>query len=369
MAFSVTDIIRDYGAYYEKSGQNMSRIKTGLFQTPETLNIPGITSISQNDTIYRMANPIQTSVLQSYVKAFTPKGDLDFHPNEIRLQHLKIDNTFVPHDIEESWLGFLDANSMTTKDWPISKYIIETCLLRQLNDDKENFVVYKGKYQAPTGSTPNNASDTMDGFKELLKKGAADTKYPIHTISGIGALTSADAFGQVEEFTSKLPTKARNLPLILFVAPEMYTAYMVAKRNLGLYDIKSDTEIGSRVDFTKCVLRPVASMAGTTDLWATIPQNIIHVKKKNFSTSNVLVQQNHRDVDVLIDWFEALGFGCNDFVFTTAETVAGQSGIQTSSLTSEQNSRLAPMHQEANGTEQNQELGTENLQNAAEDGE
>lgn len=326
MAFTATDIVTDYGAYYEKAGQNMSRIKTGLFQAPETLNIPGITTISQNDTIYRMANPIQTQVLQSYVKAFTPKGELDFHPNEIRLQHLKIDNTFVPHDIEESWLGFLAGNSMTTKDWPISKYIIESCLLRQLNEDKENYVVYKGKYKAPTSGTPNDASETMDGFKVQLISGAEDEKYPIHTIDGIGALTAEDCFDQIEEFTAKLPVKARNLPLVIFISPEMYTAYMRIKRNRGFYDIKSDTEIGSRVDFTKCTLRSVASMAGSTDLWSTLPQNIIHLKKRDFSTSNVLVQQNHRDVDVLIDWYEALGFGCNDFVFATAETCVDENG-------------------------------------------
>lgn len=323
MAFSVTDIITDYGNYYEKAGQNMQRIKDGLFQAPETLNIPGITTISQNDTIYRMANPIQTSVLQGYQKAFTPKGSVEFHPNEIRLQHCKIDNSFVPHEIEESWLGFLAGNSMTTKDWPIAKYIIEQCLLRQLNEDKENDVVYNGRYQAPESGTANAASQVMDGFKVQLEKGAQDSKYPIHIINSIGELTVDDCFDQVEEFVSKLPVKARNLPLILFISPEMYTAYMRIKRNRGLYDIKSDTEIGSRVDFTKCVLRQVASMSGSTDLWATLPQNIVHVKKREFSTGNVLVQQDKRDVNVLIDWFEAIGFATNDLVFATHNTISG----------------------------------------------
>lgn len=322
MAFSTADIIKDYGQYYENAGQNMQRIKTGLFQTPESLNIAGIVSMTQDDTIYRMANPIQTQVLQGYQKAFTPKGDVDFHPNEIRLQHVKIDQTFYPHDIEDSWLGFLAGNSMTTKDWPISRYLIEQCIIRQLNEDKENLVVYKGKYKAPTTNTANDASETMDGFKEILKKAAADEKYPLHKIQNIGALTAEDAFDQIEQFCTNLPTKARNLPLVLFCAPEMATAYMRIKRNRGFYDIKSDTEIGTRVDFTSCTLRPVASMAGTTDLWATVPQNIVHIKKRDFSAGNCLVQQDKRDVNVLIDWWEALGFGCNDFVFATAETVA-----------------------------------------------
>lgn len=323
MALTLTDIIQEFGHYYLNNGQNRNRLLRGLMQPTETLNIPGIHHIRTDETIYQLANPMFTELLQGFQKNFTPKGAVDFHPNTIQLRHLKVDHDLYPHDIEESWLGFMGGDaSRTIEQWPIVRYIMEEYLMNQVLEDKENEVIYKGKYAAPTTNTANAASATFDGLRKQLVDGAADSKYPINVISTMGAaMTLADALDYIEQFVDKIDHKFQNKKMTIFVAPEVVRAYLRLKRNAGWYEISQDSQLGVRVDFSNFTLQGVASMIGTLDIFATMPQNIIHLTKRDFSTAGIDVQKHDRQVKLLIDWFEAVGFGCNQLVWTTTETI------------------------------------------------
>lgn len=323
MALQLTDIINEFGKYYLDSKQNRDRLLRGLMQGSETLTTPGIRHIPTDDTIYQLANPMFTELLQGFQKQFTPKGNADFHPNTIQLQHMKVDYAVEPHDIEESWLGFMGGKS--SKDieaWPIVRYLMEEHLTKQVIEDKENEVVYKGKLGTVTPGTASAANTVMDGLRVQLVNGAADTKYPINVISDMGAaLTLADALDYIELFVDKLPHKVQNKKLTIFVAPEVVRAYLRLKRNAGWYEVTNDSQFGTRIDFSNFTLVGVASMIGTLDIWATMPQNILHLYKRDFSTAKVDMQKFDRQVKMLIDWYEAVGFGCNQLVWTTTETI------------------------------------------------
>ena len=322
-AFTIDALVQEFGALYLNNGQNLSSLFKGLMQPGKTLNLPGIHHIKTNESVWRAANPIIQSMLQGFQIDFTPKGNVDFHPNEIRLQQMKVDLQIVPHLIEESWLGFLNGDSDKIEKWPITKYLMQQ-VLDSVEQDKELEVAYKGIHQAPTAGTPNNASQVMDGFHVKLQQAAADQQYPLHVvnISGGGALTAATVFDQVEEFCHALPERYRSLPLYIFMSDDMRLAYLQTKRDRGFYTIKEDTEITTRVDFTNSHIVSLPSMAGTNHMWATLPKNIVHLTKRNLSTAHMDVQKTDRIVKILIDWWEAIGFICNDYVFATAPTVA-----------------------------------------------
>lgn len=329
MAFTMTDILAEYGSYYLKSGQNLSRLKSALAQPSVTLEKFG-TRLFIDDTKYQMANPIFTSLLQPFRKAFEAKGDVDFHPNVIDLNHMKVDMSMYPHDIEASWLGFLagqDASQL--KNWPIVKYMLEQYMAVQIQEDKELNAVYKGEYDAD-GTT---ASDSMDGLKKKLVAASADTKYPCNIISGIGELTEASIFEQIEAYDEAIDDKYTNVPVIHFMSPYWVRQMKKAKRTKGYYLIESADQIDASVDFTDHVIVGLPSMSGTNDLFSTVRQNLIHIIKRpsNLNAVNVDVQVADRLVKVLADWWEAVGFGCNKLIWVSAETVGAESGSGSAS--------------------------------------
>lgn len=319
---TITDILSAFGAYYLNNGQNKSRLLRVPTIGTETLAVPGMRHVKTDETIYQLANPIFSKVLQQYQKSFTAKGGVEFHPNPIQLRQLKVDDELYPHDIEESWLGFLAGDSSRKiEDWPIVRYLLEEYYAKQIAQDKELDVVYKGVYEAPSVGVAGTGSKCFDGFRKKLIEGAADEQFPINVIDGVGALDKTSAFDQIEAFSEKIASQFNNTNIIIFCAPEFERAYRKGKRNAQLYDVSADTQLGTRIDFSNHILKGVQSMTGTTDIFATLPENMIHVMKRNENITNIDMQKADRLVKLLMDWWEAVGFGVNNLVWATRETV------------------------------------------------
>ncbi len=317
------DIITAFGKYYLKGSQNKSRLLGVPFISGTTLNIPGMRHVSTTDTIYQMANPIFAKLLQQFQKGFTAKGGVDFHPNEIQLRQCKVDQEVYPHDIEESWMGFLAGDSSRTiEQWPIVRYLLEEYIAQMIEEEKETDVVYNGVYAAPTSGNPGSGEHVFDGFHKLLQDGAADEDYPINTISGVGALDVDTAFEQIEDFSKGIASQFNKRNIMIFVAPEFERAYLEGKRAKGFYNIGADSQIGTRIDFTRHTVVGLESMAGSTDIWATLPENMFHITKRGDGLQNIDLQKSDRMVKILMDWWEAVGFGCNRLVWASEETVA-----------------------------------------------
>jgi len=54
-----------------------------------------------------------------------------------------------------------------------------------------------------------------------------------------------------------------------------------------------------------------------------VKENLIHVVKRrtDYDAARIDLQKDGRSVNMLADWWEGIGFGCNQLVWTTAETV------------------------------------------------
>ena len=329
MAFTITDILTEFGQYYIKSGQNLSRLKRELTQPSITLEQFG-TRLFIDDTKYRMSNPIFTSLLQPFRKDFEAKGNVDFHPNTIDLNHLKVDLSIYPHDIEPSWLGFLAGqDSAMLKNWPIVRYILEEYVAKQIQEDKELSAVYKGEYDED-GDSP---TDSMDGLKVKIMAASADEKYPLNIIEGVEKFDKDTIYDQIEFYDEQISDLYTNVPIIHFMAPYWVRQLKKNKRAKGYYLIEGPEEIDASVDFTKHVAVGLPSMSGTTDMFSTVRKNLIHLVKRpsNKDAISVDMQVADRQVKILSDWWEGVGFGCNKLIWTTAETVATGSGSGSAS--------------------------------------
>ena len=71
---TIEKIIEEYGKYYLNSGQNKSRLHGVPFIQSETLNIPGMRHLNIKDTIYQMANPVFTKLLQQRRRVPAQRG-------------------------------------------------------------------------------------------------------------------------------------------------------------------------------------------------------------------------------------------------------------------------------------------------------
>lgn len=322
MAINVQEIVDSFGRYYEKGGQNLSRLIRQLTQASETLAVPGTKHLKVEETIYRTANVTSTEVVQAYQHQFTPKGDAKFVPNTIVLHNMKCDVVLAPDMVEDNWLGFMASENQDPKTWPIVRYMLEEILAKQIEADRELKLVYSGSAADPTEGTAGAAVGAMDGLKALLKAGTARTAYPIHKVESIGALTKGDIFDQVEAFEDAIPGNLKSRRMVFYMAPEMAMAYFRKLRALGFYDVTSEKGLSMTIDRTKHEIVGVASMTGTTDLFATMPENILHLTKRDRNAAQFDMQKQDRDVKILGSWWEGLGFADNDLVWTTAETVA-----------------------------------------------
>lgn len=320
---NISDIITQFGAYYLDHGQNRQNLINELLKPTDTVNLPGVQNIRTKETVYRTAYTNFGDTLQAYQHAFTPAGAATFNPQVIELNHMKSDIAINDIDsIEASWLGWLAGDSSRNlKDWPIVRYIMEVLWLPKLRENFELYTIYKGVYAAPSAGTAGTPAGAMDGIKKKLKDGAGRSDNAVNSVANIGALAEGTIYQQVEAFAKAIDTMFHNEEITLFVAPEFETAYKKAVRDLKGYVYFSDKDIDTRVDFTNFRLKGVNSMRGTTDIWATLPNNMLYIQKMGDSMGDVDVQQHHRDISVMLDYWKAVGFENNNLVWASDATL------------------------------------------------
>lgn len=326
---NASDIVREFGQYYVNEGQNRQRMIRALTVMPVTLE-KHARHIRTTESVYRMANYRFGSVLQPFKPTFNPISDIEFIANEIPLRKVKVNARFTPDEIENSWLQFMSGNTTRNKkDWPIVRFLVEEYLANQISEDREMNMVYRGEYNVD-GASP---ASCVDGIRKLLVQGAAKESYPMNLISGLGTLTKENVFDYVEAFDNAIDPRYWNYPVTIFVAPEMYRAFLTAYRAKGYYTIYNEKDLDGVIDFTgrKHVLAPLPSMAGTAGIWATVPDNLLWLTNRDMNTSAADIQAIHYDVDLMLDWWEGIGFACNKMVWTTPETIGQPSAIDTAS--------------------------------------
>lgn len=311
MAIAVGDVISEYGAYYENAGQNKSKIlKQLLIPYKTTLQL---TPYKTDNTLFKLSKASIDSIVQPFQKAFTAKGTLTFKPVPIQLYNVKVDHEEYPDDLKASWLGFLESSDLPRTQWPLIRYAIEEFLLPKIKEDMELYEIYKGVYASPTPGAAGAVGTSMNGFQKLLQDGVDDgtiNSVPLETI------TSSNAFDEIETFIDGIGAAYQDVPMAILCDPAVYKFYMRDKRTQGFYQKFSDKDIDSGVDFSPQFLQPVRSMSGTGELFCTPKSNLVYVTKNDINANRFEVQGVDRQVKFLTDWWEGVGFGINEIVWT-----------------------------------------------------
>jgi len=314
MAITKTSIVTEYGSYYIDAGQNKKRLLSLLTQGREFEKYT--TPVKTNDTQYRLGNVAFQSLVQPFQKTFTQKGGVEFTPNEIRVFNIKVDDEFYPDELKANWLGFLTAHKVSRKEWPLVKWLFEVYYKEQIDRDMELNEYYKGTYQAPVEGEAGADGTSMNGLKKLLQDGVdAGT---INSVD-IEPLNAATIFDQVELFTDKISEVYQGVEMNIFMSRHWYKKYMQDKRAQGFYQKSSDKEIDDGIDFTPQHVKPLACMTGTSDIWCTPKENLLHITPETLTKNNFRVEEAKRCVAVMADWWEGLGFGINQAIWTNIQ--------------------------------------------------
>lgn len=314
MSIVKTDLVTAFGAYYLNEGQNLERLKSAIRQPAVTPSYAK--PILTDSDVYRSTNVILGEIVQSFQKAFTGKGNLTFLPNEIRLRNIKIDLSLYPDDVKASWLGFLA--SLTEQDranWPIVRYLLESEVAPQIAHDMETKAYWTGSYTAPTPGTAGTAIASMDGLKKLIDAGL--TASTINAIALNATPSPSTMFEAIEEFTDSMLADNEALEgqkIKVFMEPRFLRNYFRDKRNTHGNDVNYVAGVNT-VDFTPNIeLVALPSMAGSGYIFATVDGNLLYPRKVN-GMSTPKVQEIDREVHLMLDWYEGIGFGYNELVY------------------------------------------------------
>jgi hypothetical protein len=310
----VSEIVTAFEAYYEKSTANKDRILGKLSQgilTPKYC-----TPIKTDDTVFKLSELVIGDLVQGFQKAWTPKDDIKFTPNELRLYHLKIDIDLFPDDIQATWLGFLSTGQINKKDEPLIKFLLEhpdQGILAKVNTNMELKEYGKGVYEAPVGGTAGITGKSMNGLIKQLQIGIdAET---INNVN-LGTLDKDSIFDQVELFVDGISEEYQDVPMNVHMSPKWAKYYHRDKRAQGFYQISSDADIKNTIDFTPQNVVPLPCLSGSNVVFATPKVNMIHLTKNLQNKSNIKIEEYRRTVSLIADWWEGMGFGMDGVVWT-----------------------------------------------------
>ncbi len=309
----ITDIIAEFGAYYIKSGQNMSRLVKQLNE--QSVTEQAFTTVVTDETLWRASESRMSRVLQPFQKAWTPIGVVTFVPVAIQNFKMKIDHEDHPDDLEATWLGFLADNSLDRKEWPFVRWFIETHLLPQSKEDYELNEIFAGVYAAPTPGTAGAAGTSMNGIK-LIINGHIDSGRITPIITGTVPTDPLDFVDYVEQFGDNINTKYWSIPMQLVMGQTLKRRFLRGYKSKYGQNTDYTANAKGDVDLTNLTIFGAPSHNGSEKMWATPKNNSVRLVKKSQNMNTVRVENVDRLVKMYSDWYSGVGFVIPELVFT-----------------------------------------------------
>jgi hypothetical protein len=165
---TLTNLKTTFGAYFQDGGQGMKDILKALM-VPASFDAKWAPLIPTTDTVARMVKADIGNVLQAYQVALTPQsGDVSFEPLQRNLSHLKIEKEFAPAEIEDSYVGFMAADTNKYENYPLTKFVVEQLMVAKSRENWNNSVVFHGNAVSPTAGTAGSVAGAHDGLKTQI---------------------------------------------------------------------------------------------------------------------------------------------------------------------------------------------------------
>lgn len=311
---TVDRVIQEYGEHYIDNGQNMQHLHMLPFEKYGTTEVGTIEETDQ--TVIRHANIRVGEVLQPFQAEFTNKGSLVALPVWIALHHVKIDTSFIPHELKGSWMDFLALNQIDPLQMPFTAWVAEVYLIKQAKADMEMKAIYKGVRKDPEEGVPGLAVDAQDGIEkhilDLEKRG--DIEF---IITGSWPTSPSELVTKVEDFVKSIPELYRyDMELVINASRTFRDKFKQGMRDKYNVNYQQTEQLLRLMDFENVTVAGRGSMMGKNRIWAT-PKSNFRTYTKGFSNANVFdVQKEDRKVKFLTDWWTGCGFIQPELIFT-----------------------------------------------------
>lgn len=311
-------IIAEAQTYFRAGGHAISDIQTSI---KERRDFPDIATTRVVDgDIVELSEAEISSVLQTFKKQFSPKGDVTLTPVPFRLRNIKIDLSLDPDDIKSTYYGFLaDLAQGERAKWPIVRYIWEVLVAQQWGKDHAH-CDWAGAYVAPTGNTTAGPTlGSYDGLKKIVTDGLGNGS--MNEIVLTNDITSkTEVFDAFEEAVDALPEKYHNEDMVMLCSGKVELAYFRDRRNQHGQDAdyrEKARSKGMTIDGRENMLiKPLTGIGMNNDHgWMVITpkRNLLLGKRKN--SYNLRMQEDKRSVAIMADYFEGIGVGLAEEVF------------------------------------------------------
>ncbi|MFD2961327.1 MULTISPECIES: hypothetical protein [Olivibacter] len=314
MTVNIDELIAEFGAHYRDGGQGMKDLQVKLRHRSVTPSLFAYQPTS--DTILYKATTSIKRVIQSFQKQFTPisGGELKFELESIPLNHIKIDESIWPDDVAPSWAGFLAGiDELDRSKWPLCRWLIEQHILPQADEDLELLEYFKGEAVIPTEGTAGAAGKSLNGVRIKIRNGYAAGKTQAITM---GAMPTDPVLlvEYVEDFINQVPTLVRRNIKTISLSETKELAFRIGmdtKYN-DKYDRKPNL---STLKYHPITVVGVPSQEGSDLLYVSPEFNKVHAKRGAGNKGKFDIQKDGRNVKLLSDWWEGLGFWYLPYVY------------------------------------------------------
>lgn len=309
-----TELQKEFGKYV--SSERLQIIKD-LMGTTESIRY--MSTIMTDKTEVRAQQAAIDSVLQQFVPYWTPKSKSTFTPLTIRNYKCKINVPVKPSDIMEDILGYLYDENLDPQDMPIVRYILYQLIFPKLDEEREQALavgVYKENSASQDGGAASDALDCMDGYVTQLKAlKTASNKKVTWLLDGETLSTDGEALlAQIDKAVDQVKPLYRKKSMFVHADPDLVIRYSRAYREKYPWLKNQDGE-KVKIDFTNFTFAPLEGMRGTGVFFITPKENFKHLMSKDPQRTQIRMETNHYNVDIMAEWWEATGFWLAEAIF------------------------------------------------------
>lgn len=313
MGIIATEVKAEFDAKYIDSKQGQSDLHQITRYDSETSEL--FTRVGTRNTVIRKASAEFTRVLQAFQKKFTPTGDVTFTPQEIQLFNMKVDVSYYPDDIKESWLGFLAGlEEKERESWPISRWMI-TQLMGQAKEDYELNEVFGGVFAAPADGVAGAAGAAMNGIKHVINAHVTDGNIAPIALGAVPA-AAADVVAYVEDLVAGIPTNYRRKgPLTIAMSEENYDLYLEGRDEVYNLNHNRAEDLSKVQRYSNITVKGLPSHNGSNKMWVSPKENCIEGYRFR-NEADLAVSAQERELRVFGDLWRGVGFIIPQLVWT-----------------------------------------------------
>ena len=307
-----TELQKEFGKYV-----NNERLQIMKDLLAATTSIRYMSTIVTDKVEVRAQQAAIDSVLQQFVPFWTPKGKSTFTPLTIRNYKCKINVPIKPSDIMEDILGYLYDENLDPKDMPIVRYILYQLIFPKLDEEREYALAvgeFKESSATKDGDAASAANDCMDGYVTQLKKLKEASNDKVTWLLDGEELTDATLVDQIDKAVQQVKPLYRAKTMFIHADPDLVTRYSKAYRKLYPW-LKNEDGEKVKVDFSKFTFAPLEGMRGTGAFFITPKENFKHLMSKNPQQTQIRMETNHYNVDIMAEWWEGTGFWLAEAIF------------------------------------------------------